>query len=285
MTNSASPPSSYIIQGGIEGRERLRLLARVMRPTTMSLFERIGLRSGMSCLDMGCGGGDVAFELARLVGVNGRVLGFDIDEPKLEIARSEAETYGLRNITFQQSEVMDCELKPEFDVVYARFLLTHLQDPAGALARIHQAVAPGGILVVEDIDFTGHFCSPSSTAFSRYVELYTQAAQRRGADPNIGPRLPGMLMDVGCQRVQMHVVQPATYDGEAKLISAITMEKIADAVLAAQLASPSEVEQIISELYQFARDPRTVMSIPRIVQTWGYRAASSADLRAGGESR
>ena len=46
---------SYIIRGGQAGRERLRLLARVMRPTTAALFERAGVREGMRCLDVGCG--------------------------------------------------------------------------------------------------------------------------------------------------------------------------------------------------------------------------------------
>jgi 2-polyprenyl-3-methyl-5-hydroxy-6-metoxy-1,4-benzoquinol methylase len=64
----------YIIRGGVEGRERLRVLARVMRPTTLNLFDRVGIRPGMACLDVGCGGGDVTFELADLVGPKGRVV-------------------------------------------------------------------------------------------------------------------------------------------------------------------------------------------------------------------
>lgn len=46
---------SYIIRGGQAGRERLRLLAWVMRATTGALFERAGLQEGLRCLDAGCG--------------------------------------------------------------------------------------------------------------------------------------------------------------------------------------------------------------------------------------
>ena len=77
-----------------------------------------------------------------------------------------------------------------FDVVYGRFLLTHLPDPAAALANMRERLVPGGVLVVEDIDCTGHFCEPDSPAFRRFVELYTRTVQSRGGDPNIGPRLP-----------------------------------------------------------------------------------------------
>ena len=61
----------YVIRGGSDGRERLRILARVVRPTTLSLLDRVGLEPGASCLDLGCGGGDVSFDLARLVGPTG----------------------------------------------------------------------------------------------------------------------------------------------------------------------------------------------------------------------
>ena len=42
----------YIIRGGLAGRERLRVLARAMHPTTAALFDRIGIAPGMSCLDV-----------------------------------------------------------------------------------------------------------------------------------------------------------------------------------------------------------------------------------------
>jgi hypothetical protein len=55
--------------------------------------------------------------------------------------------------------------------------------------------------VVEDIDFRGHFCEPDCPAMWRFVELYTKAVERRGADPNIGPKLPGLLRRAGLEGV------------------------------------------------------------------------------------
>ncbi|MGE5192986.1 MAG: methyltransferase domain-containing protein, partial [Deltaproteobacteria bacterium] len=259
------------IRGGVEGRERLRMLARIMQPATRALFERIGISEGMSCLDAGCGGGDVTFELARRVGPSGRAVGIDLDEIKLGLARGEAATLGLENVAFRQAEIGACEFEPEFDVVYARFLLSHLPDPIAAIARMQRWLKPGGVLAVEDIDFTGHFCHPESAALRRYVDLYRQAVQRRGGDPQIGPRVPGLLVGAGFAGVEMNVVQPAGISGEVKLLNPVTMENIADAVVADGLASQAEVEKIIAELYEFARSPRTVVSISRIVQTWGRK--------------
>ena len=67
----------YLIRGGIAGRERLRVLARVMRPGTLALLERVGVTAGLRCLDVGCGGGEVTFDLASLVGITGHVVGVE----------------------------------------------------------------------------------------------------------------------------------------------------------------------------------------------------------------
>ena len=59
---------SYTIAGGEPGKRRLNLLAEIFRPTTLRLLTDAGLRSGDRCLDLGCGGGHVALDMARIVG-------------------------------------------------------------------------------------------------------------------------------------------------------------------------------------------------------------------------
>ena len=80
----------YVIRGGKEGYERLLLLARERWPDTAALFKRAGLSPGMRCIDLGCGGGEVTLEIARLVDPGGSVTGVDMDEIKLSLARREA---------------------------------------------------------------------------------------------------------------------------------------------------------------------------------------------------
>jgi len=65
---SSSQSEEYVLRGGRAGAERLRVLNRVKWPTTEPLLKAAGLRAGMSCLDVGCGGGDVTLKMAALVG-------------------------------------------------------------------------------------------------------------------------------------------------------------------------------------------------------------------------
>jgi len=263
----------YVIRGGVEGRERLRVLGRVMHGTSAALFARLGWGEGLACLDAGCGGGDVTLTLARLVGARGRVVGVDIDETKLAIARDEARQLGMTNVDFRTFDLRDQPADGEFDVVYARFLLTHLSDPAAALRTMFASLRPGGQIALEDIDFSGHFTYPRSDAFDRYHALYCATVTRRGGDPNIGPRLPLLLRKTGFADVGVNVVQPVAMTGETKLINPLTMENIAASVLEDGLATREEIDRIVRQLYDDAADVDTVAGCPRVVQAWGRRPA------------
>ena len=263
--------TKYVIRGGIEGRERLRILAGVMRASSAALFDRLDLHDGITCLDVGCGGGDVTLELARRVAPNGKAVGVDIDPTKLELARQEAAQQGVGNVEFRVADVRDALIEHQHDVVYSRFLLTHLSDPAGAVAGFYRQLRPGGRLAVEDIDFGGHFTHPEFAAATRYRDLYCEVVRRRGGDANIGPRLPLLLKRCGLQDIGVAVVQPIGLAGDVKLMNPLTMENIADAVLAEGLATRAEIDEIVRELYAFAADPDTVAGVPRIVQVWGRR--------------
>lgn len=261
----------YVIRGGKEGKERLKLLAQVMLPTTSWLLNTVGLKHAMHCLDVGCGGGDVTLLMARRVGHLGKVAGIDFDRDILRLAQQEADAAQLHNVEFRLADATEFEEEAIYDLVYARFLLTHLGEPQKCLNRMISATKAGGLIVVEDIDFSASFCYPSCAAYERYTELYQRVVKRTGGDPNIGPKLPGMLLEAGIEKVQVNVVQPTHIDGEGKFMSPITMEKISSAVIAEGLATQEEVTKIIDELNDCAADSHTVMSLPRVVQTWGIR--------------
>jgi SAM-dependent methyltransferase len=199
----------------------------------------------------------------------------DRDQTKVEIARREAEEMGLSNVTFEARDVTTWEPGETFDIVYGRFILTHLANPAALVATMCRCTRSGGTMIVEDIDFRGNFSEPDSPAFRRYVELYTKSVQNRGADANIGPRLPALLREAGVDNVCMKLVHPAALQGGIKLLSCVTLESIAEAVLDDGLISERELRETVEALYAFARDPHTVIGGPRVFQAWGRCRSNS----------
>jgi ubiquinone/menaquinone biosynthesis C-methylase UbiE len=267
-----SEQGHYIIRSGMPGRERLRILAAIFHETTTALLRRAGIGPGMTCLDLGCGGGDVAVELAKLVGPDGHVTGIDIDETSVAIARREAAEQGLANIEYRQGDARNPQVEHEVDAVYARFLLTHVPDPVDSLRNMRRVLRPGGVIVIEDVDFSGCFSAPERESFRRFVDLYTRTAARRGADANIGVHIPLYLKKTGFAEVRLNVIQPAGFDEFTKALLPSTMENIVEAVVAADLGEREELEWVVNDLYDAASDPGQILSHPRVVQTWAIAA-------------
>jgi SAM-dependent methyltransferase len=264
----------YVLRGGQAGAERLRLLNRVKWPTTEPLLQAAGLRAGMSCLDVGCGGGYVTLKMAAFVGAEGHVVGVDRDQSILQLAQQEAEEQDLP-ATFRRLEAEELAEESAYDLVFARYLLSHLPRPQQALDAMVRAARPGGRLVLEDVYFPGHVCYPSNAAFDRFVELYQAVArEKEGGDAAIGVRLLGMALEAGLVDVRVGLVVPTFREGEGKWVTRVTMEHIRGAVIGAGLASDSEVDKVLSELGRLADDDRTLMSMAPTFQVWDRKAGA-----------
>lgn len=263
--------NTYVLAHGASGRERLRVLARVMEGGTTRLLQTVGIAPGAHCLDVGCGGGDVSVILARLAGPNGRVVGVDFDPVKVEMATGEAAAAEIAHLSYQTGSVYELAPDGSFDVVTARLVLSHLADPAAALERMVGALRPGGVVVLEDVEFSAHICWPRLPAMDAFIRLYTAIATSTGGDPEIGPKLAGMLRQAGLVEVGMQVSQPAGVTGAAKIMTPLTMQSIGARVIESGLAGQEEVDQLVAELTTAAEDPGVTMSIPRIFQCWGWK--------------
>lgn len=103
-------------------------------------------RTGDRVLDIGCGFGDAAQEIARLVGPDGRVVGVDVSVPFVEAATREARASGIENAEFLAGDVQVMELAGPFDYAFSRMGVMFFANPVAALRNVRGALAPGGRL-------------------------------------------------------------------------------------------------------------------------------------------
>jgi SAM-dependent methyltransferase len=212
--------------------------------------------------------------MAAIVGAEGNVIGVDRDRAILRLAEQEAERRGL-SVTFRRLEAEGLTDQSAYDLVFARYLLSHLPRPQRAVEAMVQALRPGGRLVLEDVFFPGHVCYPANAAFARYLELYQDVTRaKEGGDAAIGPRLLGLALDAGLVEARVGLVVPTFRDGEGKRVAQVTMEHIREAAVGAGSATEDEVDDIVAELGRFADDDRTLMSIAPTFQVWGRRAGA-----------
>ncbi len=262
----------YVIRGGRAGAARLRVLARNWAPTTAALFDRVGIEPGARCLDVGCGAGDVAIELARRAGMGGRVTGIDMDAQKLAAAGEEADAAGVGATTeFRVGNAYDLTAGAGHDLVYSRFLLQHLSRPVDALRRMWAAVEPGGALVVEDCDFTAQFCYPPHPAFTFWAERYPAVLRAGGGDPELGRKLAALFAEAQLPTPEIDVVQLAHLHGERKTLPILTVEATAATMIETGVASEGEINGALAELARLAADDTTLFGSPRVFQVWVRR--------------
>lgn len=180
-------------------RQRLALLEAQLDPATRRRILDAGIGPGWHCLEVGAGGGSIAHWLCQAVEPTGRVLATDID---LAMTALDAPP---------QLEVLQHDLTREplpggaFDLVHARWLLHHLPDLDAAIARLIDALKPGGLLLVEEPDFypvhAAHAGSPP--LYAQFMDALTRAVvAATGRDCYWARGLPALLVSHGLQNVQ-----------------------------------------------------------------------------------
>lgn len=110
-------------------------------------LERLALPQGARALDVGCGWGDTAIELARKVGPSGKVLGLDCCDAFLEKGRRDAAAAGLANVRFVAADVQTYRYEREFDFCFSRFGMMFFASPVAAMRNVRSALVPGATLM------------------------------------------------------------------------------------------------------------------------------------------
>jgi ubiquinone/menaquinone biosynthesis C-methylase UbiE len=110
-------------------------------------LQKLQLAPGSKVLDVGCGWGDTAIQLAGMVGPTGSVLGLDCCDAFLEKGRNDAKAAGLANIRFVEADVQAYRFEPEYDLCFSRFGMMFFANPVAAMRNIRSALKPGGRLM------------------------------------------------------------------------------------------------------------------------------------------
>ncbi|MEM8986079.1 MAG: class I SAM-dependent methyltransferase [Pseudomonadota bacterium] len=129
---------------------------------------RARLKNGDCVLDVGCGSGASALPAAEMVGRNGRVLGVDLAENLLALARAKAEAKSLKNVEFQCADMTDLNAPDAgFDVVVSVFSIFFVSNMERQVDRLWRKLRPGGRLVIT-VWGEGSF-APAAAIFSEEV--------------------------------------------------------------------------------------------------------------------
>ena len=181
----------------VPGVIELELRNDVYRRPLATAVDRLGLREGWRCADVGAGGGDVTVALARIVGRDGRVYAVDSDPTRRdEVARVAAEAAQAQVVALTQSGE-ELTLPEPVDLAFCRFLLLHVHDPVVVLRRMRAAVRPGGWVVAQE---------PVTSAGRVAGQPMSMPGARH---PDVGAILPALVRDAGLNLIDAWAEAPA----------------------------------------------------------------------------
>ena len=185
-----------------------REIDRIVVPFGYAALDVAAPKSGERVIDVGCGCGDTSIQIARKVGTSGSVLGVDVSQPMLEVARSRAALAKHPHLEFRDGDASAAALPVDQDLLFSRFGVMFFGQPSAAFGHLRHSLRPGGRCV---------FACWRAPRDNPWTMVPLSAARKamgvtpQPADPNApGPfafadeeRLRGILVEAGFDAIDV----------------------------------------------------------------------------------
>ena len=121
-----------------------REIDRIVVPFGDAALKAAAPQPGERVIDIGCGCGDTSVEIARIVGEAGAVLGIDVSQPMLEVARLHCARANWAHLSFCDGDASEAELPANTDLLFSRFGVMFFSQPSQAFSHLRRSLRQGG---------------------------------------------------------------------------------------------------------------------------------------------
>jgi trans-aconitate 2-methyltransferase len=188
--------ASYSFGDTAVAEERLDLLAAVFEPPSSAFLRGVVTHPPAIACDLGCGPGNTTQLIRDVTGAR-RVVGLDNSAAFVRSARER--TDGCEFLTWDVADPLPVAGP---DLIYARMLLAHLPAPARLAATWADQLAPGGLLLLDEVERI----DTGSELFTDYLTVVVARIRAAGADMYAGPLLGTVPLTDECTVVTDQVV-------------------------------------------------------------------------------
>lgn len=223
----------------------------------------LGLTAGERLLDVGCGLGEAARDLARDLGPDGEVVGIDASTAMLDVARRRSDGAACP-MRFRVGDALALDQPTgSFDAARAERLLQWLSDPAAAVYELARVVRPSGRLSLIDTDWSTFRLDVGDDDIDAGVRGALRTERRRAS--NVGSRLADLVRATGfddiIQTAATQVWTAWSPDLDPAPDGCFSMRSLAEDLVAAGRLEPGGVTSFVSTVHDAARAGRFRMSL------------------------
>jgi SAM-dependent methyltransferase len=264
----------YVLGTHDEEIERLGLQHRVWRPLMLDGWRRAGITVGQTVVDVGCGPGHAALDLAEIVGPSGRVVAVDRSRRFLDALAGAAAARGLSQVVTHELDLDQSDLPAaQADAAWSRWAVAFVREPRRLAGRIARALRPGGVFVSHEYcDYRTWRLVPRAEPFERFVSRVIETWRASGGEPDIGLDLPRWLAEEGFEirslRPILDVVSPASFVWQwpAAFVDA-GLKRLLDL----GRMTHDQAAEVRASFSAAATDPRSLMFTPAVLETIAVR--------------
>ncbi len=268
----------YVLGTGDDELARLGLQHRLWSDAAHAAWLAAGLAPGQRVLDVGCGPGFAAFDLAMVVGAGGAVVAVDESAGFVAHGNAQAEARGLRQVTARVGDVQQLSSvlanDAPFDLAYARWVLCFVRDPEAVVRGVVSALRPGGRFVIHDyFNYGSMTMAPRRRSHDLAVAATMQSWRAQGGDPDIMARVPAMLVAAGCRIERLQVHQRIARGSDAMFAWPDTWWRtFAPKLVQKGLLAQADCDRLVADLEAIRRSPADFVSCPPVYELIAVRS-------------
>jgi len=271
----AKPPrdDQYFLGHSLVEQRRLQQQAEELAEDSARLLDQIGLAPGARVVEIGCGPQGCLELLSSRVGPAGSVVGIELSDHAVQLAREFVSERRLDNVEVRQGNAAETGLPREsFDLATARLVLVNVPEPETIVSEMVALVRPGGVVALHEADWIAHVCDPPIPAWNRLRQALDTYSESKGMDLYIGRRIARILRNAGLVDVRVnpliHIYGP---DHSRRPIFLQFVNNLRDRIVLEGLISQGEFAESIASVERHLSEPDTLVVSHLFIQAWGRK--------------
>ena len=237
---------------------RLELLANVFDESSKPFLQEVTVGPTQLAVDLGCGPGFSTHHLAEVLQCQ-HVAGIDNSAHFISLARQTASSsvsFYHHDITSLPFPVGPC------DLLYCRFLLSHIKDPRKLIAKWASQLSPGGQLLMDEVEWI----QTKHSTFATYLRILETMLDQQASRLYIGPLLNSLEDTESLKKSSNVVRQLKVSTARAAAMFYLNIQTWKASPFIEANYSPASIQQLQSDLDDLRRQSREESDI-----TWGMR--------------